>query len=386
MTIMTLPIRHSVPRSIKIIFLLISWMLFVFNNEFVSLLGVVNNTALPAHQLSQMNFGIVLFAYGTAEDLSMKYLGEAHELCHQLQLKHIHQSYDLGLSLFTMKHHYTKYIHNVNYSSVGDCVFDKVIFLEQLAIHKYDTQNKEWSTRIELLSHSPYYLTMSLDTDFYPCYAFNFTHLYTQMETNDIDFAYTSFRTQNGKTHPSIKFPQGGLFLYRKNNKTKYLFDEWLTYHTVHNYTDDQGSLYHTLQRILPLRIMNVYMLNNRYNFRGFAVGNIQYQLLYPTNKIIMFHRRINYAIATGTQRPDLICQMLNKYPNDLSILYLNKSTKHVHHCFSDSDTKCLYHASREKLFISRSKMRHKYVFSDEYHCQWNENIDFVPYDQDMCH
>eukprot|EP01083_Nonionella_stella_P296070 1005913_1 len=382
MTIMTLPIRHSVPRSIKIIFLLISWMLFVFNNEFVSLLGVVNNTALPAHQLSQMNFGIVLFAYGTAEDLSMKYLGEAHELCYQLQLKHMHQSYDLGLSLFTMKHHYTKYIHNVNYSSVGDCVFDKVIFLEQLAIHKYDTQNKEWSTRIELLSHSPYYLTMSLDTDFYPCYAFNFTHLYTQMETNDIDFAYTSFRTQNGKTHPSIKFPQGGLFLYRKNNKTKYLFDEWQTYHAVNSLYDDQDSLYHTLLWIIPLRVVNVYMLNNRYNFRGFAFKKkIQYQPwyqpIYPTNKIIMFHRRINYAIA------DSICQILNKYPNDLSVAYFNKSTKQVQNCLSDSGIKCLYRHGN----VPRDKLeRHKYVFSDEYHCQWNENIDFVPYDQDMCH
>eukprot|EP01084_Bolivina_argentea_P081451 147482_1 len=374
-------------NGIKIIFLLISWtimnMMIMIYGGFDAH-GVSNNTALSTHQLSQMNFGIVLFAYGTVEDLSMKYLREAHELCHQLQLKHANY---LNISLFTTQHHYMKYIHNANY----DCVFDKVIFLEQLLlIRKYDASDvpskvnytqmkeiKEWSTRIELLSHSPYYLTMSLDTDFYPCYAFDFTHLYTQMETNDIDFAYTSFRTQNGKTHPSIKFPQGGLFLYRKNNKTKYLFDEWWTCHTVNNYTDDQDSLYHTLLRILPLRITILYMLNNRYNFRGFAFGGLQYQLLYPTNKIIMLHRR------HGRMNYSSICQMLNKYPNELSVLYLNKSTRKVHHCLSDSGTKCFYgdrNASREEL------ERHKYVFSDEYHCQWNENIDFVPYDQDMCH
>eukprot|EP01083_Nonionella_stella_P021272 59010_1 len=326
------------PISIGIVFLLIAWTLFVcmmtmILTGFASLPvhiysgfnahDVLNNTA---HQRSQINFGIVLFAYGRTEDLSTEFLKEAHALCYQLQLKHANQPYHLNISLFTMKHHYRKYIRQRHYSS-DHCVFHKVIFLEHLATRKHNVSavlqphtNKEWSTRIELLPHSPYYLTMSLDTDFYPCGAFNVTHLYAQMMQKNIDFAYTSFRINHnyGMNPHHIKFPQGGLLLYRKNNKTKYLFDEWQTYHAVNNLYDDQDSLYHTLLWIIPLRVVNVYMLNNRYNFRGFAFKKkIQYQPwyqpIYPTNKIIMFHRRINYAIATGTQRPDLICQMLNK-------------------------------------------------------------------------
>eukprot|EP01083_Nonionella_stella_P029276 80646_1 len=382
---------HLTKVTQRLLFILIFLVILV---NWVSLSNIRNPYAIfnttPTLLLSAMeyemydhamDFGIILFAYSKDEHQCIQYLNETYSLCSDLLSKNVHPSYRLNISLFTMETHYMNYIRN---DFPSNCVLDHVLFVDKLILDHHDNNTrltwKEFDTRIQLLSYSPYYITMSLDADFYPCYALNVVQLYTQMVDKDIDFAFTSFKTD--------RIPQGGLFIYQKNNKTKYLFDEWHKHHTQQLTTnktiwkniDDQQSLHETIGNVLGK--MNIYLLNNRYNYRGFGFSkkwNYHSQLLYPNNKIIMFHRRPYTSYYYDS--PEEICAILNRYSDRLTMVYDDYGHGNVLNCFNDSEPKCWDYLGQHRRF----RKPFKHFWSDEYHCQWNERIDFVPYDQDTC-
>eukprot|EP01083_Nonionella_stella_P153059 491289_1 len=359
----------------------------------ISLRFSVDSTSLGQHTITgtmrvrpfhELTAGIVLFAFNSEDKkLCMQYLTEANNLCIRLLSKNSNQSVHLNISLFTVERYYNDYIAHAH---KPHCHFDRIIFLNQLqsnqSLDKHDyirfgfDKGREWYKRILLLPYSPYYITMALDVDMYPCHPFdNITHLYYQMETKQIDFAYTSFMR--------YKYPQNGLFLYRKNNRTNYLFEEWYKYHTTNKIFNDQPSLNATIGNMLNQ--VNIYLLNNRYNYRGFGRETKNHnQLLYPNNKIIMFHRR-----AHVNRHPERTCQILNKYPNTLSMAY---DDGNVHNCFKDQPPptcleyyKYLNRNPKLKKHWQEIYNLYKFFWSDDYHCQWNESVDFVPYLLDTC-
>eukprot|EP01083_Nonionella_stella_P176111 615319_1 len=309
--------------SVILVIVMVVLICALFN---ISLRFSVDSTSLVQHTINgtmrvrpfhELTAGIVLFAFNSEDKkLCMQYLTEANNLCIRLLSKNSNQSVHLNISLFTVERYYKDYIAHPH---VPRCTFDQIIFLNQLDSnesldkHKYirfaTDRGREWYKRILLYKYSPYYITMALDADMYPCHAFdNIAHLYQQMETEQIDFAYCSFMR--------YKYPQTGLVLYRKNDKTKYLFDEWYRYHTTNKMLSDQESLNGTLSMAHVRSKVNIYLLNNRYNYRSFGPNN---QLLYPNNKIIMFHQRLYIKNSTQSER---ICRILNKYPETLTMAY----------------------------------------------------------------
>eukprot|EP01083_Nonionella_stella_P000037 106_1 len=314
---------------------------------------------------NKMDFGVLLFAYSHDETLCFKFLHETHSLCHDLYLKHSNQSYHLNISLFTVQKYYIQYV--TTYSPATKCAFDHIIFVDNLV--QLTKSNREFTTRIKLLLHSPYSVTMTLDSDMYPCYPLDVVSLYTQMITKDIDFAYTS--------HERANVPQGGLFVYRINNKTRYLFHEWYKYHRQQYRQKGQKNDQLTLNRTIPGFGLGMhkqrYVNDKRLN-----------QLLYPNNKIIMFHRRIYSSYYYDS--PDSICQVLNKYSNALTMAYVNYTNNNVYNCFGDKEPKCFDHFKKYRTFTEELYSNtYPFLWSDEYQCQWNETVVFVAYYQHTC-
>lgn len=360
----TLPVKRVSLLCISLIILtlifnLYNWHSNLHDDIYGDVLMNTHNNDTNGH----FKFGIILLAYSDNEKMVEKYLNETNNLCKNI----LSIDKAMKVSLFTIELFHDNWRNN--YSKVIDiCTFDQIIFID-----KSGTQTRrEFATRISLLKETPYNITMSLDSDFYVCNDMNIDALISQIINENIDFSYTAFKRGN--------VPQGGLFLYSLNNKTKHLFNKWQEYHSKHHMYDDQDSLQHTIKQLDKDGYdINIYLLNNRYNYRLHGPKiNFHNQMAYPNNEIIMFHNR---DFAHHIYHQQLICQELNKYDDKLRMIYHWNGS--VFSCFHSITPKCIEWAKFTKK--PNVATDYQYFWSNTYHCQWNQSIDFVSLKKDTC-
>eukprot|EP01083_Nonionella_stella_P068567 182185_1 len=333
-----------------------------------NLKGTYNDVEVLGTALD-MDFGIVLFAYSTREELVRSFLTETNSLCKRLLSTNSNR---LKVSLFTIQTFYEAWLRH--YSSVVEmCEFDQIIFVDHInalnvsindnSLLTDPRQGREWSTRILSLLHTPYYVTLTLDSDMFPCDNLHVDELYKAFMNNHIDFAYTSFKRNS--------VPQAGLLLFNYGS------------------AGDQLSLYKTIKRVK--HVVNIFLLNNRYNVRMHLHDvSFQNQMLYPKNKVIIYHHRQLSQNCNQTN----VCEELNKYNDKLRMGFTYRFNHHscsVSRCFGENDDALgLAQCSQFPKFMqmkpgSMISRDYTFVWSKQYKCQWNNTVYFVPLAKDTC-
>merc|ERR1712228_105628 len=203
-----------------------------------------------------------------------------------------------------------------------------------------------------------------------------------------IDFAFSSFRSNS--------FPQGGLLLFRRNNRTWHLLNEW----GKNIEGSDQNALHLTLSQFAENGdSVNVYLLNNRYNVRVWERNRGMKQMLYPNNKMLMVHTRDclsdyfsvpTWSLPNPLHSPSnyqTLCDALQKYDDVDEEHYVYELDRHcqIGHCFQYREPKCNH--SEVTIKEGSPLFDPKKWTKEDSECrgQWNVNVNFVPLQQNKC-
>lgn len=315
------------------------------------------------------NFGILLIAYSKEAERFEKYLNETNNLCKNILNQHEN---NINVSLFTERDLFKNYSKMyIKTQKIEICKFDKILFIDKYILNDIQKMSKSYKNskyfiakRILLLKYTPYFITMTMDSDIHICNKLNINRICKQFINKNIDFAFTSFRKGN--------YPQGGLFLYKLSNNTKYLFNQWFKYHINNNLNSDQYSLNHTINKIIKNnKSTNLYLLNNRYNFRFLPFNKPNVGIKHPNNNILAYHAR--QISSNKDKNQTQVCQKLNNNNNKREMVYILNDVN-ISKCYNNmNNTPCT------------DKKNYNFIWSKDYKCQWNNNVDFVPLQNDTC-
>lgn len=126
--------------------------------------------------------------------------------------------------------------------------------------------------RLSNLEHSPFNRTLFLDSDTY--INSDITNIFSILA--EYDFAISHAPVRNVERVPEIPewFPEynGGVLLYKKNNKVQNFFNEWENNYDNLNFNKDQPSLRKTL---FESNDINYFTLLPEYNMRTICPGYI---------------------------------------------------------------------------------------------------------------
>jgi len=162
-------------------------------------------------------------------------------------------------------------------------LFDQVILIK----------NPHRRSKVDYLAHTPYERTLYLDSDSFV--VSDITEMFDLLDRFDIALAHAHMRNHKIACEPwrvslPKAFPQfnGGVLLYRWNNKIEQFCKDWAKYYHEAGFRKDQV----TLRELLWKSDLHLYTLPPEYNFRYF------YKLPFlPTKELVPKILHYRYAI-----------------------------------------------------------------------------------------
>ena len=138
-------------------------------------------------------------------------------------------------------------------------IFDQVICIK----------NPHVRSKVDYIQFTPYERTLYLDAD--TIVVADITEMFELLNRFDLAIAHAHLRELKGTTvhwreHIPSSFPQhnGGVLLFRWNNKTEQLFKDWSRYYHEAGFSKDQV----TLRELLWKSDLHLYVLPPEYNMR----------------------------------------------------------------------------------------------------------------------